>query len=685
MRKMFSALLLLLASGVCMAQVRMQTNPETGAISQLTVDGDAKNMGWLTATDGSQYEWMTEKFGWGLGYTTMIKEHESKKLLWNAPERMNEDGTEVVYRLDDITLNVTRTLAEEGHIKERYVFRNEGKSVVSLSETGIYTPFNDNYPDAHNCINYRTNTHIWTGESGAYVNALRMGGFAPHLGLMVTEGAVVHYDVWERGLHKHNSQTRGLFAMKLPEVVLRPQAEYVLEWRIFSHTGNDDFKRKILELGGVIVESDKYVYAKGEKAEVVLHAGHELERCKAKLNGVPVSVTRRGNDYIVKTTLMQEGEARVDFFYDNDKHTHALCLVHPETEKLISRRVDFIMTRQQMNDENDPRYGAYMVYDNEGDSIYPNNTPNCNPVDRDEGAERTGMGLLMARQYMLTKDKRLKESFMRHVRFVREKLQTPDYKTFSSVDKKGRNRGYNYAWTASLFFHAYKITGNKQYALDGFNTLLSLHSQFGYGFYCIEIPVILGLECLKDAGLKAEYERLLEGFKKTGDHFVANGLNYPKFEVNYEQSIVAPAVCTLLQLYSVTNDKKYLNEAERQMPVMEAFNGFQPDFHLNDIAIRHWDGYWFGKRELFGDTFPHYWSCITASAFHYYAKITGKKEYQKRAENIVRNNLCLFSSDGRGACAYLYPYRINGEKAEFYDPYANDQDWALYFYRIVNE
>ena len=45
----------------------------------------------------------------------------------------------------------------------------------------------------------------------------------------------------------------------------------------------------------------------------------------------------------------------------------------------------------------------------------------------------------------------------------------------------------------------------------------------------------------------------------------------------------------------------------------------------------------------------------------------------------MRNCLCLFTDDGRGSCAYVYPYRINGEKGQFYDEWANDQDFALYF------
>ncbi|AZQ39116.1 hypothetical protein EJ357_41500 [Streptomyces cyaneochromogenes] len=31
------------------------------------------------------------------------------------------------------------------------------------------------------------------------------------------------------------------------------------------------------------------------------------------------------------------------------------------------------------------------------------------------------------------------------------------------------------------------------------------------------------------------------------------------------------------------------------------------------IAIRHWDGYWFGTDRPWGDVFPHYWGALTAT------------------------------------------------------------------------
>lgn len=84
-----------------------------------------------------------------------------------------------------------------------------------------------------------------------------------------------------------------------------------------------------------------------------------------------------------------------------------------------------------------------------------------------------------------------------------------------------------------------------------------------------------------------------------------------------------------------------------------------------------------------GDTFPHYWSTLSGAAFYLYSQCTGDHSYKERAENIVRNNLCLFFEDGKASCAYIYPNKVNGVKGGFYDPYANDQDWALVYYLLV--
>lgn len=53
---------------------------------------------------------------------------------------------------------------------------------------------------------------------------------------------------------------------------------------------------------------------------------------------------------------------------------------------------------------------------------------------------------------------------------------------------------------------------------------------------------------------------------------------------------------------------------------------------------------------------------------------------EKRAEDSRRGVLPLIFPDGTASCAYLYPHNVNGIRAGFYAPYANDQDWGLYFY-----
>lgn len=665
--------------------IKADINTATGAIEAIKIENDQTNMNWLVRTDGQQYKWVGPEYGWGLGYFSMSREYTRSKHEWKKPKHISADGMDVTYEESGIEIHVTRRY-DNGDLIECYTFTNKGEGNAILYDIGIYTPFNDNYPDAETCLNARTHAHIWNGGSDAYVDAIRMSGKGPHLGLALTEGSIQNYEIWERGSEKGNSQYRGIIALNITDLILGPGNEYKFSWRLFSHNGNSDFKKKFIKYGGCIASSDKYVYEKGEKANVELTGCPASKKCKTTLNGTKIKSTFKNGKWTAEALMDKPGNYTFEFEYGN-KYTQVNCLVIENIDSLIADRVEFIRTHQQMNNGKDSRNGAFMVYDNETDKIYLNDTQNCNPPDRDEGAERVGMGVLLAKQYMLTHRPELKKSVIRYADFIRNELQTEDFKTFSSVDRKGRNRGYNYMWAADFYFRMYDVTKDRKYAEYGYKTLKSMYSQFGYGFYAIGTPVSVGLETLKRAGMTDEMEDLKQDFIKTGDIFIANGLKYPKHEVNYEQSIVAPAILFLEELYKETGIRKYLDEATRQMPVLEAFNGFQPSFHLNDIAIRHWDGYWFGKKEMFGDTFPHYWSTLTAAVFHYHYLNTGNKDYQKRAENIVRNNLCLFTPFGKGkaSCAYIYPKTVDGAKGQFYDPYANDQDWALVYYILVNK
>ena len=64
--------------------------------------------------------------------------------------------------------------------------------------------------------------------------------------------------------------------------------------------------------------------------------------------------------------------------------------------------------------------------------------------------------------------------------------------------------------------------------------------------------------------MSEEKEKLMQYFKEHCEVLVNNGLEYPTSEVNYEQSIVAPAAFILIQMYRITREQKYLDGAKEQ-------------------------------------------------------------------------------------------------------------------------
>ena len=84
--------------------VEMRINPSTGAISELTLKGDNRSMNWVVKTDGTQYPWVKDNYGWGLGYFTVVKGRETVKREWRIPVEISPDGMKVLYREGDIRI-----------------------------------------------------------------------------------------------------------------------------------------------------------------------------------------------------------------------------------------------------------------------------------------------------------------------------------------------------------------------------------------------------------------------------------------------------------------------------------------------------------------------------------------------------------------------------------------------------
>lgn len=544
-------------------------------------------------------------------------------------------------------------------------FTNAGSIAISF-------PLQDRYTDSVTCRDYRCHAHIFCGEHTSYIMALRMGGAAPHLGMVLTKGSLSAYSV-ERDL-KLQSNDRGCFWLHPSAQEFAPGDTMMLEWKVFPHQGREDFREKLKAFSQVIlVDAEQYVIYPGETSKVTIEPAFAAE--KVTVNGVSLEKTENGvYEYLFESE--KTGEYLLSICAD-EVITTCRLLVQERPEVLAVKRCEFIIDHQQYHGSIKELKGAYLSYDNEEKILV------CTPEnDFNAGRERTGMGILIARalQQNLLKDREKAEQSLRgyHTFYLRELV---DAATGLVCNCSGKDnsyfRLYNYPWAATFFTECWKLWGEKEDLETAVHIVEKFYEQDGFRFYPIEMPVVMLCRELEKAGEQENLKTVKDLFHRHADQLIEIGTAYPGSEVNYEQSIVQPAAEVILQVYEVTGEEKYLRGAEQQIAVLELFDGQQPDYHLHETAVRHWDGYWFGKRRVFGDTFPHYWSAENGRTFKRYARLTGNKEYDIRGEHSLRGVLSMFFEDGTATCAYLYPYSVNGQKTDFADPYANDQDWGL--------
>lgn len=553
------------------------------------------------------------------------------------------------------------------------IVNSSSHSYFTNRETvGITFPMPDKYDSTDICLDHRCHTHIFCGENTSYVMCLRMGGEAPDLGMVLTEGSLSGYSV-ERDISR-SSNDRGCFILHPSPKEFAPGEVMKITWKLFPHNGKEDFYRKLKKYSSVIlIQSEKYVLYTGEKTKIRMELSFAAN--EVKVNGQLVQPQEDGT-YQYVFCVRQTGEHRLNIEADKVK-TSVRLLVQIPLEQLAENRCRFIVDHQQYTGEIKELQGAYLIYDNEEKHLVytPEN-------DFNAGRERTGMGVLLARfmqQNGTQKYPEMEESLRKYRAYYLRELV--DRETGIVCNDTGRDnsyfRLYNYPWAATFFLECYKLWNDTQDLETAQKIILRFYEQGGYRFYPIEMPIVEICALLRQTKRMQELEELTKIFKKHADNLLMIGKHYPASEVNFEQSIVAPAADVILQVYEVTGEEKYRKGAVEQMAILDLFHGEQPDYHLFEVAIRHWDGYWFGKRRMYGDTFPHYWSAETGRVFKRYAKLVGDKKMLDKAEHLLRGVLSMFYPDGSATCAYVYPDSVNGQRGNFSDPYANDQDWGL--------
>lgn len=294
-----------------------------------------------------------------------------------------------------------------------------------------------------------------------------------------------------------------------------------------------------------------------------------------------------------------------------------------------------------------------------------------------------GMGIFLAKYARLTQDRKAEKSLNLFTDFLlRECVEEESGKAYNNIGKDaGVKRLYNAPWVILYFCELYLLQKNERWLKLAAKMLKLYYENGGRDFYPNGIRPTDMLKAFEVGG-SAEYPEIVRLFEEHTESILRKDINYPPHEVNYEQTIVTPACCFLLEEYLLTGAKRYLTEARKHLELLIKFNGSQPDYRLNKQPIRYWDNYWFGKTNScsFGDTFPHPATAHSAYCFFLYGKLTNDRKWIDYGAEEFKNCLCLFGRDGRAYSSYVYPERVNGYPGVHYDPFANEQDGFLYFF-----
>lgn len=662
------------------ADVSFVNDPATGGMTNLCVGADTFGMNFVHQANGRDFPAsLGPRFRWGLGSVKV----DGRPCAWEKPS--GADGGRLVYRpAEGLEVRVERR-ADGGDLVERYEFANVSSRTLALSEIDVYTTFNDNYKPVEELRTRRCHAHVWAGENAGWLAAMRMGGRPPHLGLMATEGRISAYELKERGLDKGGSDTRGVICLSPPDSVLKPGESTAVGWRIFAHDGWDGFKAGILARGGVWAEASSYVVSRGETSRITFEASGAaiFGDVSASADGMELPVARKGKTCAVDYAYVRDGNVRVEFRYGNGKMTHVEILGVGDERALVDARVRYLLKHQIYHAPGEPQDGAFLPYDPETDSLVQEwRVPKASRrVDLSEGSERLGIGVFLARYAQLgAAEKALVMPALRaYARFVQTALIDGDGTIWGSTARPWRYRRYDFPWAALFFAEMFRVTGDVAFAKEAGRQQRNAYRDIGTLNLVASSEKDVAL-AVRDAGMGREFEELVGLYRAHKDAIMRSS------ELTTREVGTAPECCSgimmqFLQTGELTGESAYGRYVLSEwLPEFEACLGRQPSWCSHDIGLHHWDGYWFGKLRMWGDTLPQDWNGTEAESFREIARATGDRRYEARAPAVVRQTLGLFEPDGRAHCVFICPDRVDGRPGKVFDPLMNDQDWALAFY-----
>ncbi|MDL2301197.1 hypothetical protein LJC58_02460 [Lachnospiraceae bacterium OttesenSCG-928-D06] len=564
---------------------------------------------------------------------------------------------------------------EEDCLKEKYCFLNNTTERVEVScgEIAIYAPFSDDYEDSEVCLTNRCHAHVWCGLNVSYILGLRMGGESPHMGLSLLKGSLSSYSIEKD--ENTGANARGDIMLHPTGFSLEPGERYELEWVLFWHEGEWDFYRKLKEFGKYIeIKADRFVFEVNQMVHINIHPSFSFEKesVLVKRNGIPIKVDISKRKVNISEYPQAPGSCEYEIEIGGIS-TVCRIFVQIPLRKLVKKRCRFITDYQQYFDTSSKLHGAYLIYDNESHKQHYD----CEDT-HNAGRERLGMGVLIASYLRYDRDEDMLDSLISYIRFVyRELYDEKTGEVFNDAGRNGSENLLNYPWMAQFFIELYLLFEEKKYIVDAYLVMKYFYEHGGITYYGLEAPTVDLIHYMEVMGMDQEIRSMMQYFYEQARYIVKKGIHYPK-EESFGQSIVASAAKQLLKFYILQKEKHFLAVAEEHLKILSLFNGSQPDYRMYECAVRYSDGKCFGKYGIAGDTFPHCWNAVTGSAYENYGEIMGRRSLWKKAEVSYSVALSLFRPNGTAYSVNMLPQKVNGENCNGLDPWANNQDWALY-------
>lgn len=124
-------------------------------------------MNWIFASQDPNMTWQKSEQDWGLGkYDAVDLGLKNERWTSIAEQITSENKISILYKTKCMDVRVQRESVGQDYV-ETYTFVNTTGKKLSISGLDIYTPFNDNYPDAKIAATNRCNAHIWAGMNAS--------------------------------------------------------------------------------------------------------------------------------------------------------------------------------------------------------------------------------------------------------------------------------------------------------------------------------------------------------------------------------------------------------------------------------------------------------------------------------------------------------------------------------------